>query len=216
MPVVKVDRDTFLEARRGYLETLRDEGADESAMLEAVNIQDCDHLMRLIKKPMYPCMFQQSAPAVAPVERKYSPEDLKRATEEVEAAFKKEIARLSPSKSERELEQKLAASGAPVFLAFRIFHRIPDSEYCRTCGTKKSQHDPKMGNCPAFTTLDELRPGAVFEKLEGEPVFAVKSQYSSPNGTPQCVLLDGGEYAHFSEGGETRVRQVEIPDVKWK
>jgi hypothetical protein len=206
MPVVKVDRDTFLAVRLGYLETLRDEGADESAMLEAVNVQDCDHLMRLIKRPMYPCTFQRSAPA----------EDLKRSAEEVEAAFKKEIARLLPPKSERELEQKLAASGAPVFLAFRIFHRIPDSEYCRTCGTKKSQHDPKMGNCPAFTTLDELRPGAVFEKLEGEPVFAVKSQYSSPNGTPQCVLLDGGEYAHFSEGGETRVRQVEIPDVKWK
>jgi hypothetical protein len=162
MPVVKVDRDTFLAVRLGYLETLRDEGADESAMLEAVNVQDCDHLMRLIKRPMYPCTFQRSAPA----------EDLKRSAEEVEAAFKKEIARLLPPKSERELEQKLAASGAPVFLAFRIFHRIPDSEYCRTCGTKKSQHDPKMGNCPAFTTLDELRPGAVFEKLEGEPVFA--------------------------------------------
>jgi hypothetical protein len=66
-----------------------------------------------------------------------------------------------------------------------------------------------------FTTLDELPNGAIFEMNDPryeEPIRAVKSEYNYPNGAPQCVLLASGEYAHFPAGGETRARELVLPD----
>jgi hypothetical protein len=36
--------------------------------------------------------------------------------------------------------------------------------------------------------------------------MAVKSEYHYPDGAPECVLLDSGEYAHFADKGATLVR----------
>lgn len=64
-----------------------------------------------------------------------------------------------------------------------------------------------------WTTLDELQPGAVFITEDG--IKAVKSGYyrgnecgNEPDCQWQCVLLSGGEYAHFPEKNRTRVRQI--------
>ena len=56
------------------------------------------------------------------------------------------------------------------------------------------------------TTLEALRPGAVFMTLDG--IAAVKSEYHYKSGAPQCVLLSSGEYAHFPERGATVVREI--------
>jgi hypothetical protein len=58
------------------------------------------------------------------------------------------------------------------------------------------------------TTLDALRRGAVFMTRDG--IAAVKSEYHYPNGAPQCVLLESGEYAHFPDGGATVVREIRL------
>jgi len=59
-----------------------------------------------------------------------------------------------------------------------------------------------------WTTLDDLRPGAVFVTLDG--VKAVKSKYKYTNGQSQweCILLASGEFAHFPEENQTKVRQI--------
>lgn len=56
--------------------------------------------------------------------------------------------------------------------------------------------------------LKDLRPGALFVTPKG--VYAVKSEYHYPNGECECVLLESGEYAHFPDGNQTLVREVEI------
>lgn len=63
--------------------------------------------------------------------------------------------------------------------------------------------------------LNNLRSGAVFETKIG--VMAVKSEYkygNSPDSQWQCILLESGEYAHFSPplfsppGNNILVREV--------
>jgi hypothetical protein len=59
------------------------------------------------------------------------------------------------------------------------------------------------------TTLDALRPGALFVTRDG--IYAVKSEYrysGAPGSQWQCILLASGEYAHFPEGNKTLVRVV--------
>ena len=66
-----------------------------------------------------------------------------------------------------------------------------------------------MGNrAKKWTTLEDLRPGAVFETRNG--IRAVKSEYRYSNENPQaqCILLTSGECAHFPEGNSTEVRQI--------
>ncbi len=58
-----------------------------------------------------------------------------------------------------------------------------------------------------WTTLDELRPGAVFITRDG--IKAVKSKYTYSNGAQwECILLAGGEFAYFPEENQTQVRQI--------
>ncbi len=58
-----------------------------------------------------------------------------------------------------------------------------------------------------WTTLGELRPGALFETRDG--VRAVKSEYHYYNGGAcLCVLLESGEYAHFPACDLTAVREL--------
>ena len=59
-----------------------------------------------------------------------------------------------------------------------------------------------------WTTLDDLRPGAVFITREG--IKAVKSEYKYSDGQSQweCILLASGEFAHFPEKNQTEVRQI--------
>lgn len=78
-------------------------------------------------------------------------------------------------------------------------------------------------NNPNTTTLGQLRPGAIFVTEDG--TYAVKSEYHYPNGidpvadsegvnaTCECVLLDGGEYAHFEHGNATVVHEVSMPQM---
>lgn len=60
------------------------------------------------------------------------------------------------------------------------------------------------------TTLEALRPGAIFVTRDG--CYAVKSEYFYPNGVCECVLLASGEYAHFKDGNRTLVREVRIAE----
>lgn len=59
-----------------------------------------------------------------------------------------------------------------------------------------------------WTTLDKLRPGAVF--TTEDRVKAVKSEYKYGDGTTQweCILLASGEFAHFPKKNQTKVRQI--------
>lgn len=59
-----------------------------------------------------------------------------------------------------------------------------------------------------WTTLDDLRPGALFVTRDG--VKAVKSKYKYGDGSTQweCILLASGEFAHFPEKNQTQVRQI--------
>ena len=60
-----------------------------------------------------------------------------------------------------------------------------------------------------WTTLGELRKGAIFETEDG--IRAVKSEYhygNEPGSQCQCVLLESGEYAHFPQKNRTRVREI--------
>jgi len=64
-------------------------------------------------------------------------------------------------------------------------------------------------------TLGQLRPGAVFETVSGtySGTRAVKSEYrysNEPNCQCQCVLLGGGEYAHFKKKNDTLVRELQV------
>ncbi|BCL83132.1 hypothetical protein ccbrp13_55970 [Ktedonobacteria bacterium brp13] len=72
-------------------------------------------------------------------------------------------------------------------------------------GKEYDIHDDKR------ITLLELRPGAVFVTDDG--VYAVKSEYrysSHPTAQCECILLDSGEYAHFTNGNQTMVREVQV------
>lgn len=59
-----------------------------------------------------------------------------------------------------------------------------------------------------WTTLDKLRPGAVFVTRDG--IKAVKSEYKYGDGSTQweCILLASGEFADFPEKNQTQVRQI--------
>ncbi len=59
-----------------------------------------------------------------------------------------------------------------------------------------------------WTTLRELRPGAVFETREG--IKAVKSEYRCSHQNLQflCILLESGKYVHFPIKNATEVRQI--------
>lgn len=59
-----------------------------------------------------------------------------------------------------------------------------------------------------WLTLDELRPGAVFETRDH--VKAVKSEYKYGDSSTQweCILIASGEFAHFPEKNQTQVRQI--------
>ena len=59
-----------------------------------------------------------------------------------------------------------------------------------------------------WTTLDKLRPGAVF--VTKDHIKAVKSKYKYGDGESQweCILLSSGEFAHFAKENDTEVRQV--------
>jgi hypothetical protein len=59
--------------------------------------------------------------------------------------------------------------------------------------------------------LKDLRPGAIFMTSDGK--YAVKSKHysgTSPYDQYECVLLSSGEYAQFTEGNWTRVREVRM------
>lgn len=56
-------------------------------------------------------------------------------------------------------------------------------------------------------TISDLRPGALFVTRNG--VYAVKTEYLYPDGQCECVLMESGEYAHFSQGDKTLVREVQ-------
>lgn len=59
------------------------------------------------------------------------------------------------------------------------------------------------------TTLEDLRPGAIFVTREG--VYAVKSEYCYGNASQYlCILLESGEYAHFPDGNATIVCECKI------
>ena len=59
-----------------------------------------------------------------------------------------------------------------------------------------------------WMALEDLPPGAVFETRDG--VLAVKSEYhyGDSDTQSQCILLDGGEFAHFPEKNAIKVRQI--------
>jgi hypothetical protein len=62
-----------------------------------------------------------------------------------------------------------------------------------------------------WTTLDELRKGALFVTQDG--TYAVKSEYrysNDPQSQCLCILLESGEYAHFKDGNKTVVREIRI------
>lgn len=69
-------------------------------------------------------------------------------------------------------------------------------------------------NDSGWTTLAELRPGAIFETRDG--IRAVKSEYRYPSGGIECVLLASGEAAHFGKTGDrhehngTEVREIDV------
>jgi len=63
-----------------------------------------------------------------------------------------------------------------------------------------------------WTTLKDLEPGCLFITANG--IRAVKSEYHYPNGNCQCILIESGEYAHFSMGNDTKVRYINIPSGK--
>jgi hypothetical protein len=59
--------------------------------------------------------------------------------------------------------------------------------------------------------LKDLRPGAVFMTSDGK--YAVKSKHysgTSPYDQYECILLASGEYAQFTDGNWTRVREVRM------
>jgi len=57
--------------------------------------------------------------------------------------------------------------------------------------------------------LRDLRPGAIFVIADG--TRAVKTEYKYHNGTQSmCVLLESGEFAHFSKGDLTLVSEIGI------
>jgi hypothetical protein len=56
--------------------------------------------------------------------------------------------------------------------------------------------------------LKDLRPGALFTTRNG--IIAVKSAHIYGDVQCEAILLETGEYAHFSEGDMTPVREVEL------
>lgn len=59
-----------------------------------------------------------------------------------------------------------------------------------------------------WTTLENLRPGAVFTTRDR--IKAVKSEYHYGNAGSQweCILLASGEFADFPDKNATEVRQI--------
>lgn len=55
-------------------------------------------------------------------------------------------------------------------------------------------------------TLNEVASGSVFVTVSG--VIAVKTEYFYSTGTPMCILLESGEYAHFPLRGLEPVKAV--------
>lgn len=68
---------------------------------------------------------------------------------------------------------------------------------------------------PEWTTLNELRYGAIFVTHDG--TYAVKSEYrysNDPQSQCLCILLESGEYAHFVDGNKTLVREIVLKEEK--
>jgi hypothetical protein len=59
-----------------------------------------------------------------------------------------------------------------------------------------------------WVRLEALPSGMIFVTHDG--ILAVKSEYFLPDGTPQCILLRSGKYAHFADGNRTLVYALEI------
>jgi hypothetical protein len=75
--------------------------------------------------------------------------------------------------------------------------------------------EPGRAANPAYwgaeTTLGALEPGTLFQAI-GIGCIALKSEYtySGKQNHPLCILVGSGEYAHFEDGPETRVRSVNV------
>lgn len=105
------------------------------------------------------------------------------------------------------------AEVAPVWMLFqvidwldaRLAHMAQDNGY-------RDGWDERVAYGP-WTTLGELREGAVFETRNG--VRAVKSEYRYGNDNPdcKCILLESGEYAHFPGRNAEPVREVVVKGV---
>lgn len=59
-----------------------------------------------------------------------------------------------------------------------------------------------------WITLKLLPSGSLFETKNG--IKAIKSEYYYQNGQCKCILLNSGEYAHFEEGNNTKVKIISI------
>lgn len=59
-----------------------------------------------------------------------------------------------------------------------------------------------------WVTLEELRPGAIFETESGSLVVKSEYRYDSKNPQPLCILLGSGEFAHFPQKQLTKVREI--------
>ena len=61
-----------------------------------------------------------------------------------------------------------------------------------------------------WTTLRDLRPGAVFVTEDG--IMAMKTEYHTFNNCTQfnCYLVSSGESAHFKDGDLTLVEEIPV------
>ena len=63
---------------------------------------------------------------------------------------------------------------------------------------------------PTWTTLRDLRPGALFVTRDG--IIALKTEYHTFGRTQcDCYLTASGESAHFPDGDDEEVRELPLP-----
>lgn len=60
--------------------------------------------------------------------------------------------------------------------------------------------------------LSDLRPGTIFVTVNGG-IRAVASEYHYPTGQVECILLASGEYAHFPNGNDELVREINLNHI---
>lgn len=60
--------------------------------------------------------------------------------------------------------------------------------------------------------LSDLRPGAIFVTVNGG-IRAVASEYHYPTGQVECILLASGEYAHFPNGNDELVQEINLETI---